>query len=121
MKILVSGATGYVGSRLIPRLVASGHEVSCMVRDASRVDPRVSESTRTVVADALQPESIAAAMQGIDGGTGFCATSIKRSPTRPRRTCSPSLHTSAVRTAICTRIVCGGSAAGWTDASEGLV
>ena len=37
MKILVSGATGYVGSRLIPRLVASGHEVSCMVRDAARV------------------------------------------------------------------------------------
>jgi uncharacterized protein YbjT (DUF2867 family) len=66
MKILVSGATGYVGSRLIPRLVASGHEVSCMVRDASRVDPRVAESTRIVVADALQPESIAAAMQEID-------------------------------------------------------
>jgi len=66
MKILVSGATGYVGSRLIPRLVASGHEVSCMVRDASRVDPRVAESTRIVVADALQPESVAAAMQGID-------------------------------------------------------
>ena len=35
MKILVSGATGYVGSRLVPRLVASGHEVACMVRDAN--------------------------------------------------------------------------------------
>ena len=66
MKILVSGATGYVGSRLIPRLVDSGHEVSCMVRDASRVDPRVAESTRNVVADVLQPESVAAAMQGIE-------------------------------------------------------
>lgn len=66
MRILVSGATGYVGSRLIPRLVASGHEVSCMVRDASRVDPRVAESTRIVVADAVQPESVAAAMQEID-------------------------------------------------------
>jgi uncharacterized protein YbjT (DUF2867 family) len=66
MRILVSGATGYVGSRLIPRLVAAGHEVSCMVRDAWRVDPRVAESTRVVVADALQPESVAAAMQGIE-------------------------------------------------------
>jgi uncharacterized protein YbjT (DUF2867 family) len=65
MRILVSGATGYVGSRLIPRLVDSGHEVSCMVRDASRVDPRVAESTRIVVADVLQTESVAAAMQGI--------------------------------------------------------
>ena len=66
MRILVSGATGYVGSRLIPRLVASGHEVSCMVRDAARVDRQVAESSRIVVADALQPESLAAAMQGID-------------------------------------------------------
>ena len=66
MRILVSGASGYVGSRLIPRLVACGHEVSCMVRDASRVDPRVAESTRTVVADALQPQGMAAALQGIE-------------------------------------------------------
>ena len=66
MRVLVSGATGYVGSRLIPRLVDSGHEVSCMVRDASQVDPSVAESTRIVVADVLQPESLAAAMQGIE-------------------------------------------------------
>ena len=65
MRILVSGATGYVGSRLIPRLVDSGHEVSCMVRDASRVDLRMAESTRIVVADVLQPETVAAAMQGV--------------------------------------------------------
>ena len=67
MRILVSGATGYVGSRLIPRLVASGHEVSCMARDASRASGSlVAGSTRPVVADALQPESLAAAMEGID-------------------------------------------------------
>ncbi len=66
MRILVSGASGYVGSRLIPRLVASGHEVSCMVRDASRVDPQAAENTRIVVADALESESVTAAMQGID-------------------------------------------------------
>jgi uncharacterized protein YbjT (DUF2867 family) len=65
-RILVSGASGYVGSRLIPRLVASGHEVSCMVRDASRVDRQMAEGTRIVVADALQPESLAAVMQGIN-------------------------------------------------------
>ena len=66
MKILVSGATGYVGSRLVPRLVASGHEVACMVRDAKRVPRHVAESSHLVVADALQPESLTAAMQGID-------------------------------------------------------
>ncbi len=66
MRILVSGATGYVGSRLIPRLVDSGHDVSCLVRDASRVDPGVAQSARIVVADVLQPESVVAAMQGIE-------------------------------------------------------
>jgi uncharacterized protein YbjT (DUF2867 family) len=66
LRILVSGATGYVGSRLVPRLVASGHEVSCMVRDASRAAPRLAESPRLAIADALQPESLAAAMRGID-------------------------------------------------------
>ena len=66
MKMLVSGATGYVGSRLIPRLLASGHDVSCMVRDDSHVPHRIAERTRLVVADALQPHSLAAAMQGID-------------------------------------------------------
>ena len=37
MKILITGATGYVGGQLLPKLVESGHEVTCMVRDASRL------------------------------------------------------------------------------------
>jgi len=36
MKILVTGATGYVGSKLVPKLVEAGHEVVCMVRNLSR-------------------------------------------------------------------------------------
>ncbi len=40
MRILVTGATGYVGGRLVPRLVASGHEVHVLVRDAKRVQGR---------------------------------------------------------------------------------
>ena len=66
MRILVSGATGYVGSRLIPRLAACGHDVVCMVRDVSRVPPQTAESPRLVIADALQPPSLVAAMQGVD-------------------------------------------------------
>ena len=55
------------------------------------------------------------------GETASCATSVKRSPTRPQTRCSPSSRASAVRTAICMRTVCGGSAVGWTDAWEELV
>lgn len=37
MRILVTGANGYVGRRLLPELLASGHEVICCVRDSSRL------------------------------------------------------------------------------------
>ncbi len=38
MKILLTGATGYIAKRLLPALLAEGHEVVCCVRDASRFD-----------------------------------------------------------------------------------
>ena len=33
MKVLVTGATGYIGKRLIPLLINNGHTVVCIVRD----------------------------------------------------------------------------------------
>jgi uncharacterized protein YbjT (DUF2867 family) len=40
VKILVTGATGYIGGRLIPDLVALGHDVRVLVRDVRRIVPR---------------------------------------------------------------------------------
>lgn len=37
MKILLTGATGYIGKRLLPVLIAQGHKVVCCVRDKNRV------------------------------------------------------------------------------------
>lgn len=39
MKILLTGATGYIGKRLLPQLVDMGHEVVCSVRDRHRFSP----------------------------------------------------------------------------------
>ena len=39
MKILLTGATGYIGKRLLPVLVELGHEVICCVRDEKRFNP----------------------------------------------------------------------------------
>ena len=36
-KILVTGATGYIGGRLVPRLLEAGYQVRCLVRDATRL------------------------------------------------------------------------------------
>lgn len=66
MKILVSGATGYVGSKLLPLLIEAGYEVIAMVRDKSRKDLFASPKIRVVTADALQPESLPDAFRGID-------------------------------------------------------
>ena len=38
MKILLTGSTGYIGRRLLPALLAAGHEVICLVRDQRRFD-----------------------------------------------------------------------------------
>ena len=38
--ILVTGATGYIGGRLVPRLLADGYRVRCLVRDANRLQGR---------------------------------------------------------------------------------
>ena len=65
MRILITGATGYVGGQLLPRLMEAGHEVACMVRDASRPG-RSLEGARIVEADALRPETLLPALQGIE-------------------------------------------------------
>lgn len=39
MKILLTGATGYVGKRLLPVLIQNGHQVVCCVRDIKRFNP----------------------------------------------------------------------------------
>jgi uncharacterized protein YbjT (DUF2867 family) len=39
MKILLTGATGYIGKRLLPVLIAKGHQVACCVRDKNRFNP----------------------------------------------------------------------------------
>lgn len=60
--VLVTGATGTVGSALIPALQARGVSVRAMTRDAGRAVP----GAETVVADLREPDSVAAALKGVD-------------------------------------------------------
>jgi 2-alkyl-3-oxoalkanoate reductase len=62
MKIFVAGATGALGSQLLPRLVARGHEVVGMTRSASKQDLVRSLGARPVVVDALDSDAVAQAV-----------------------------------------------------------
>ncbi len=67
LKILVTGATGYIGGRLIAPLLEAGHHVRVMTRDAAHLDGR-SWLPRVEVAqgDVLKPESLPAVLADVD-------------------------------------------------------
>ena len=60
MNILVTGATGYIGKRLIPFLLNEGHTVICIVRDRLRADKSYAEDDNIYVieGDFLKPETL---------------------------------------------------------------
>jgi nucleoside-diphosphate-sugar epimerase len=62
MKVFVAGASGALGLRLIPQLVARGHEVVGMTRTPSKQDLLRAQGARPVVADALDAEAVARAV-----------------------------------------------------------
>ncbi len=67
LTVLVTGATGYIGGRLVPRLLAEGHVVRAMTRDTARLrDVPWAAQVEVVQADALEPGSLTAALAGVD-------------------------------------------------------
>jgi uncharacterized protein YbjT (DUF2867 family) len=63
---LVFGASGYIGSNLVPLLVASGHPVRASARNVEVLEARGWSGVELVRADALDPPSLARALEGVD-------------------------------------------------------
>lgn len=66
MKIFVTGATGFTGSRVIPLLLKSGYEVRCLYRESSDRSPLSQPEIEWATGDLSNPESLSSAMQGTD-------------------------------------------------------
>ncbi|MDP1832457.1 MAG: SDR family oxidoreductase [Geothrix sp.] len=63
--ILVTGATGYIGGRLVPRLLAAGHRVRCLARNPERLAGRVWPGVEVVQGDVSDPVSLEPALHGV--------------------------------------------------------
>ena len=67
MKFLVTGATGYIGGRLVPRLLAEDHEVTVLARSPSRLRSRPwFKRVRIHEGDLREPDSLKGAFDSID-------------------------------------------------------
>ncbi len=64
--ILLTGATGYIGGRLLPWLEQRGHRVRCLTRRPESLAGRVAESTVVVEGDVLDLHSLEVALAGVD-------------------------------------------------------
>ena len=64
-RILLTGATGYVGGRLLKALEKQGFKVRCLARRPEFLEPRVAGSTEVFAGDVLDPVSLGRALEGV--------------------------------------------------------
>ena len=67
LKCLVTGASGYIGGRLVPELLAAGHSVRCLARDPGKLAGRPwSGDVEVAAGDVLDDAAVRRALDGID-------------------------------------------------------
>jgi uncharacterized protein YbjT (DUF2867 family) len=122
--IVLTGATGYVGGELLPRLLDAGHEVRCVVRDAGRARDKLPEGATIVEGDVLDGSGLDEAAEGADvayylvhsmGGGGSDGEDFAERDRRAARTFGEAMARAGV-----TRTVYLGGLEGGDEDSEHL-
>lgn len=118
--ILLTGATGYIGGRLLRALEGGGHRVRCLARRPDFLLPRVNSPTEVVEGDVLDPDSLRSAMRGVHTayylvhsmGSGSAFAEVDR--------CAARCFAQAARDAGVRRIIYLGGLGGDKDLSPHL-
>src|SRR4029077_15423287 len=67
LRCLVTGASGYIGGRVVPELLSAGYAVRCMARDPGKLSDRPwSDDVEIAVADVMDGSAVAGALEGVD-------------------------------------------------------
>jgi uncharacterized protein YbjT (DUF2867 family) len=66
MRVLITGANGYIGRRLVMMLQSRGHDLICLVRDSRRLQLPDTSGLQILEGDLLKPEKFPALPQNID-------------------------------------------------------
>jgi nucleoside-diphosphate-sugar epimerase len=117
MKVFLAGATGALGRALVPQLVARGHDVVGMTRNASKQDLLRSLGARPVVADALDPDAVAQAVASAEPEvivhelTALSGPISVRDMRRPERSAG-TIMTNRLRTEATDHLLAAGRAVG---------
>lgn len=120
--VLVTGATGYIGGRLIPRLLEAGHRVRCLVRNPDRLRGRSWEDKVDIVTgDVLDPESLRPALADVDSAYYLVHSLASGSDFHDRDMVAATNFGEAAQAMGCPRIIyLGGLAAPSDELSEHL-
>jgi nucleoside-diphosphate-sugar epimerase len=112
MKVFVAGATGAIGRHLVPQLVERGHEVTGMTRSESKQQLVRELGGRPVVADALDPESVAEAVARAEPEVIVHQLTAIPRPRNPRRLAREFAETNRLRAEGTDHLLAAGRAVG---------
>lgn len=125
MKLLVTGANGYIGLRLLPELLAAGHQVTALVRDKRRFPweelDRTGERLTVLEGDLLEPDKLPPLDEALDAAYYLVHSMGAAGDFSERERLTATHFTQWVDTAPCDRVIyLGGLADDESELSQHL-